>query len=172
MPFFFSLNNTSTTKFYFFFFNDTATTEIYTLSLHDALPISSPRPWIPTSNCSASRASRNSSPASWSAPSSYSRNASSKPSKTSPAAPTRTTTSRFSSCATALPQPLPRRTPMSPCRLRPPTPPQPLLLPGLPQMPHLLLRRGSIPAPPLWQGLVTCNRDALVARLFPDGSGI
>src|SRR2546422_9692210 len=27
--------------FYFFFFNDTATTEIYTLSLHDALPISS-----------------------------------------------------------------------------------------------------------------------------------
>src|SRR2546430_11229316 len=32
--------------FFFFFFNDTATTEIYTLSLHDALPIygSSPRP--------------------------------------------------------------------------------------------------------------------------------
>src|SRR3712207_7215706 len=30
----------------FFFFNDTATTEIYTLSLHDALPISAlpPRP--------------------------------------------------------------------------------------------------------------------------------
>src|SRR5687768_18264470 len=28
--------------FIFFFFNDTATTEIYTLSLHDALPISSP----------------------------------------------------------------------------------------------------------------------------------
>src|SRR2546429_3169833 len=27
----------------FFFFNDTATTEIYTLSLHDALPISLPR---------------------------------------------------------------------------------------------------------------------------------
>src|SRR2546426_2077576 len=27
----------------FFFFNDTATTEIYTLSLHDALPILSPR---------------------------------------------------------------------------------------------------------------------------------
>src|SRR2546430_17557341 len=27
----------------FFFFNDTATTEIYTLSLHDALPISSTR---------------------------------------------------------------------------------------------------------------------------------
>src|SRR5437016_13812953 len=26
---------------HFFFFNDTATTEIYTLSLHDALPISS-----------------------------------------------------------------------------------------------------------------------------------
>src|SRR2546422_1569626 len=28
--------------FVFFFFNDTATTEIYTLSLHDALPISRP----------------------------------------------------------------------------------------------------------------------------------
>src|SRR2546427_4724620 len=28
----------------FFFFNDTATTEIYTLSLHDALPISRPEP--------------------------------------------------------------------------------------------------------------------------------
>src|SRR2546430_17712320 len=31
----------STVFFFFFFFNDTATTEIYTLSLHDALPISS-----------------------------------------------------------------------------------------------------------------------------------
>src|SRR5260370_12945020 len=28
------------TLLFFFFFNDTATTEIYTLSLHDALPIS------------------------------------------------------------------------------------------------------------------------------------
>src|SRR5216684_5029446 len=28
---------------FFFFFNDTATTEIYTLSLHDALPITSAR---------------------------------------------------------------------------------------------------------------------------------
>src|SRR5258708_29459607 len=28
---------------FFFFFNDTATTEIYTLSLHDALPISKSR---------------------------------------------------------------------------------------------------------------------------------
>src|SRR6478752_10511568 len=28
--------------FFFFFFNDTATTEIYTLSLHDALPIGLP----------------------------------------------------------------------------------------------------------------------------------
>src|SRR2546430_3462661 len=33
-------------SFFFFFFNDTATTEIYTLSLHDALPISSrPMRW-------------------------------------------------------------------------------------------------------------------------------
>src|SRR2546429_9882866 len=30
--------------FFFFFFNDTATTEIYTLSLHDALPIWRPTP--------------------------------------------------------------------------------------------------------------------------------
>src|SRR5574340_911093 len=30
-------------RFVFFFFNDTATTEIYTLSLHDALPISRTR---------------------------------------------------------------------------------------------------------------------------------
>src|SRR3990170_8665935 len=30
--------------FFFFFFNDTATTEIYTLSLHDALPICSTSP--------------------------------------------------------------------------------------------------------------------------------
>src|SRR2546426_6297015 len=29
----------SSALFFFFFFNDTATTEIYTLSLHDALPI-------------------------------------------------------------------------------------------------------------------------------------
>src|SRR2546430_3010987 len=46
---------------FFFFFNDTATTEIYTLSLHDALPISSsaaqrtrcrcgPIPWPPPSS--------------------------------------------------------------------------------------------------------------------------
>src|SRR5438105_11159766 len=32
------------TSYFFFFFNDTATTEIYTLSLHDALPISG-APW-------------------------------------------------------------------------------------------------------------------------------
>src|ERR1039458_4476458 len=38
---------------FFFFFNDTATTEIYTLSLHDALPISSPGrlPTIPRTRC-------------------------------------------------------------------------------------------------------------------------
>src|SRR5256885_6998290 len=33
----------STYRSFFFFFNDTATTEIYTLSLHDALPISPAR---------------------------------------------------------------------------------------------------------------------------------
>src|SRR6478672_13910519 len=31
---------------FFFFFNDTATTEIYTLSLHDALPISGEPPYL------------------------------------------------------------------------------------------------------------------------------
>src|SRR5688572_33373703 len=36
----------------FFFFNDTATTEIYTLSLHDALPISSGAPRLNSSSCS------------------------------------------------------------------------------------------------------------------------
>src|SRR2546425_9609631 len=39
--------------FSFFFFNDTATTEIYTLSLHDALPISNATP----SGCPATRPS-------------------------------------------------------------------------------------------------------------------
>src|SRR2546430_11553093 len=44
--------------FPFFFFNDTATTEIYTLSLHDALPIcrSWPRRW--TAWCPRRRRSR------------------------------------------------------------------------------------------------------------------
>src|SRR5215510_15667832 len=44
----------------FFFFNDTATTEIYTLSLHDALPISTSGPTKPSSH---TRSSRISSPA-------------------------------------------------------------------------------------------------------------
>src|SRR2546427_8281085 len=58
--------------FSFFFFNDTATTEIYTLSLHDALPIShstksgccpaasqsaTSRPVAATSTCSPDRKS-------------------------------------------------------------------------------------------------------------------
>src|SRR2546430_16620432 len=38
--------------FIFFFFNDTATTEIYTLSLHDALPISGcARRWLAQFAC-------------------------------------------------------------------------------------------------------------------------
>src|SRR3712207_7462572 len=47
----------------FFFFNDTATTEIYTLSLHDALPI------CPTASVSRTSASavRLRSPRAWSA---------------------------------------------------------------------------------------------------------
>src|SRR5256885_8072482 len=43
--------------FFFFFFNDTATTEIYTLSLHDALPISPVR-WRPAGWDSAACAVR------------------------------------------------------------------------------------------------------------------
>src|SRR2546422_9164096 len=39
MCFLLSLTVRSSLLFIFFFFNDTATTEIYTLSLHDALPI-------------------------------------------------------------------------------------------------------------------------------------
>src|SRR5256885_10543355 len=38
------LSNVGLLQTIFFFFNDTATTEIYTLSLHDALPISNPAP--------------------------------------------------------------------------------------------------------------------------------
>src|SRR5256885_5240900 len=37
--------------YFFFFFNDTATTEIYTLSLHDALPISFT--WVRKRFCSS-----------------------------------------------------------------------------------------------------------------------
>src|SRR5215467_15581513 len=41
--FLFYIQFSSAIFFFFFFFNDTATTEIYTLSLHDALPIWTPR---------------------------------------------------------------------------------------------------------------------------------
>src|SRR2546425_8081734 len=41
---------------FFFFFNDTATTEIYTLSLHDALPISGGRRVLPEGRPGARRA--------------------------------------------------------------------------------------------------------------------
>src|SRR2546422_11666335 len=40
LRYFVSLITRAVPSFFFFFFNDTATTEIYTLSLHDALPIS------------------------------------------------------------------------------------------------------------------------------------
>src|SRR5215831_14123685 len=42
----------------FFFFNDTATTEIYTLSLHDALPISSTSCSVRSRKCTASHCTR------------------------------------------------------------------------------------------------------------------
>src|SRR2546430_6868566 len=44
--------------FFFFFFNDTATTEIYTLSLHDALPISGARGYARPSPDRPQRAAR------------------------------------------------------------------------------------------------------------------
>src|SRR2546425_10916887 len=44
--YFFSASLCHDSLFFFFFFNDTATTEIYTLSLHDALPIW-PAIWLP-----------------------------------------------------------------------------------------------------------------------------
>src|SRR3712207_7696671 len=46
-----------------FFFNDTATTEIYTLSLHDALPIGGARPRSPAPSRPGSRRGRAGSPA-------------------------------------------------------------------------------------------------------------
>src|SRR2546430_6758547 len=48
-----NLNRRGRSRHLFFFFNDTATTEIYTLSLHDALPISMP-PWSSFRCCSTS----------------------------------------------------------------------------------------------------------------------
>src|SRR6266480_8150499 len=49
--------------FFFFFFNDTATTEIYTLSLHDALPI---WPGSRTADSWSTRRSTTRSPTRWS----------------------------------------------------------------------------------------------------------
>src|SRR2546425_6536104 len=47
-------------RFFIFFFNDTATTEIYTLSLHDALPISRTTRWLGVEPASTvSRSARN-----------------------------------------------------------------------------------------------------------------
>src|SRR6266496_3824183 len=49
MSYFFLFSFLSFSPFFFFFFNDTATTEIYTLSLHDALPIfDRPPRWHPS----------------------------------------------------------------------------------------------------------------------------
>src|SRR6266702_3716413 len=50
--FFVYVNGPRLLCFFFFFFNDTATTEIYTLSLHDALPISCATD-VPSSPCSS-----------------------------------------------------------------------------------------------------------------------
>src|SRR6266496_2002793 len=54
---FFLRSSTSSRRlyFFFFFFNDTAPTEIYTLSLHDALPISPLTVKPPTENGRPSR---------------------------------------------------------------------------------------------------------------------
>src|SRR5690349_25109003 len=49
----------------FFFFNDTATTEIYTLSLHDALPICSPSRYPRASPRNGSSTANPKSPCPW-----------------------------------------------------------------------------------------------------------
>src|SRR3712207_7854845 len=53
----------------FFFFNDTATTEIYTLSLHDALPIYRPTmltsPTSPPGHASTNASHRSGGPRAW-----------------------------------------------------------------------------------------------------------
>src|SRR5471032_676978 len=54
LPFFWASATTCSASF--FFFNDTATTEIYTLSLHDALPISGPARCRPAASARAPRA--------------------------------------------------------------------------------------------------------------------
>src|SRR3712207_9222584 len=51
--------------FLFFFFNDTATTEIYTLSLHDALPIWWASSWGRGTPCWCGRGTRSASSAIW-----------------------------------------------------------------------------------------------------------
>src|SRR5258708_9645471 len=48
----------SFSSFLFFFFNDTATTEIYTLSLHDALPISTTESTIPPAQQSTTQSAQ------------------------------------------------------------------------------------------------------------------
>src|SRR2546422_7312922 len=53
----FSVRSSLYCYIFFFFFNDTATTEIYTLSLHDALPISAPPRLPETPPATASRSS-------------------------------------------------------------------------------------------------------------------
>src|SRR5256885_4306673 len=47
---------------FFFFFNDTATTEIYTLSLHDALPICRDSRWVARRGLQSGLCTRPSSP--------------------------------------------------------------------------------------------------------------
>src|SRR5262250_3998752 len=49
MLYFYFLSCLYSCLLFFFFFNDPATTEIYTLSLHDALPISAARRYGPRS---------------------------------------------------------------------------------------------------------------------------
>src|SRR2546429_2992623 len=50
-------------KSIFFFFNDTATTEIYTLSLHDALPILPWATWARSARSRSKKATASSAPA-------------------------------------------------------------------------------------------------------------
>src|SRR6266511_1426993 len=96
--FFFLVFQSFLRLFFFFFFNDTATTEIYTLSLHDALPISRAIPSssssCPTARCCWTRRfPRKRSSRSWRNSTSWS----SRPTGSRPCAVTRTCGRRLQS---------------------------------------------------------------------------
>src|SRR6266545_5880758 len=111
--------------FFFFFFNDTATTEIYTLSLHDALPSSSSSP-IRRRSCRAASSGR--------------RRCASGSTRT-----VRRTPSRWTGPSTTTAGCRRSRHPAAPARRRPGRPPPRRSAPR----PRRTQRRGSTPRDPL-----------------------